>query len=39
MITRIKEANTLIRHISCDCKCKVDSTRCNLNQKWNNEAH
>ena len=36
MITRIIEANLLIKHISCDCKCKFDSTACNSNQKWNN---
>ena len=38
MITRIKESNALIRHISCDCKCKVDSTTCKSNQKWYNET-
>ena len=25
------------KHISCNCKCKVDSTTCNSNQKWNND--
>ena len=24
-------------HISCDFKCKFNSTTCNLNQRWNNE--
>ena len=38
MITRIKEANLLIRHISCDCKCKVGSTTCKSNQKGNHET-
>ena len=37
MITRIKEAKTLVKHISCDCKCKFNSTTCNSNQKWNND--
>ena len=32
MITRLNEARTLIKHISCDCKCKFNSTACNLNQ-------
>ena len=25
------------KHISCDCKCKFNSTTCNSNQKWNNK--
>ena len=33
MITRIHEAKTLVKDISRDCKCKVNSTTCNLNQK------
>ena len=36
MITRINEAKTLIKHISCDFKCKFDSTTYSSNQKWNN---
>ena len=32
-ITRTNEAKTLIKHISCDCKFKFDSTPCNSNQK------
>ena len=32
MITRINEANTLVKHISC----KFSSKTCNSNQKWNN---
>ena len=35
MNTRINEAKTLAKHISLDCKCKVDSTVCNSNQRWN----
>ena len=26
MLTKITEAKTLIAHISCDCKCKFNST-------------
>ena len=33
MITRINEAKTLIKHISCDCKCKFNSTTFNSNQE------
>ena len=35
MITRINESGLLIKHISCDCKCKFDGSKHNLNQKWN----
>ena len=39
MITKKKnEAKTMVKHISCDCKCKFNSTTCNSNQKWNNET-
>ena len=38
MITRINEAKTLIKHTSCDCKCKFNSTACNSNQKWNTDT-
>ena len=38
MITRINEAKTLVKHISCDCKCKFNSTTFNSNQNWNNDA-
>ena len=33
MIKRVNNAKTLVKHISCDCKCKFDSTTCNSNQK------
>ena len=36
MITRINESKTLIRHISCECKCRFDRRKCNLDQRWNN---
>ena len=35
MIARITEAKTLVKHISCDCKCKFNNTTCNSNKKWN----
>ena len=34
---RINQAKTLGKRISCDCKCKLNSTTCNSNQKWNND--
>ena len=37
MITGVNEAKSLINHISCDRKRKVDSTKCNSNHKWNND--
>ena len=38
MITKKNEAKTITKHISCDCKCKLISTTCSSNQKWNNET-
>ena len=38
LITRINETKTLVKHISCDCKCKFNSTTFNSNQNWNNDA-
>ena len=29
MITRVNEVKSLVKHFSCDCKCKFDSTTCN----------
>ena len=37
IITRTNKAKTMIKHISCDCKCRFNSTR-KSNQKWNNET-
>ena len=31
MITGIKESKTLTKHISCECKYKIDSRKCNSN--------
>ena len=35
-ITNNNEAKTMAEHISCNCKCKLNSTLCNSNQEWNN---
>ena len=32
-IANKNEANTMPKHISCDCKCKLNSTTCNSNKK------
>ena len=32
------EAKILIKHISCDWKCKFNSLTCYLNKKWNKET-
>ena len=28
----------MTEHVSCDCKCKLNSITCNSNQKWNNKT-
>ena len=28
----------MTEHISCDCKCKFNTTICNSNKKWNNKT-
>ena len=33
MITNKHEAKTMLKHISCDYKCKFNSTACNSNKK------
>ena len=38
MITRIHEVKTLVKYISCDFNCKLNSTKYNLNQKQNNNT-
>ena len=38
MITNLNEAKAKIKHALCIFKCKFSSTRCNSNQKWNNET-
>ena len=37
MITVINESKTLIKHISCKCKCKFAGRKCNSDQWWNND--
>ena len=37
MITGINESKTLIKHISCECKCIFDGIKCTSNQWWNND--
>ena len=32
MVTGINEWKTLTKHISCECKCKFDKTKCKSNQ-------
>ena len=39
MITNWNEAKALVKHISCDCKYKFNSTTCNSNRKWSNEIN
>ena len=34
---RITEAKTFVKHISCHCKRRFNSTTCNWNQKSNND--
>ena len=37
MITGINELKTIMKHISCECKCKFGGRKCNSNPKWNND--
>ena len=37
MITGVNELKTLTKHVSCECKCKFDETKCKSNQWWNND--
>ena len=36
MIIGINESKTLTEHVSCECKCKFDETKCKSNQWLNN---
>ena len=36
--TNRNEVKTLIKHISCNCKCKFNSAKCNSNKKWNKKT-
>ena len=37
MITGINESKKLIKLISCEFKCRIDETKCNLDRWWNND--
>ena len=37
IITETNESKTLTRHISCECKCRLDGRKCNSDQWWNND--
>ena len=37
-IANKNEAKTMTKHISCDCKCNLNSTTWNSNQKWKNKT-
>ena len=37
MITGINESKTLTKHVSCECKCKLNGTKCNSSQWRNND--
>ena len=39
MITEINESKILTKHISCECKWKLDEIKCNSNQWWNNNKY
>ena len=39
MITGINESKTLTEHISFECKCKLDGTKFNSYQWWNNDKY
>lgn len=36
--TKVIERKTLVKHISCNCKCKLDTTTRNSSQKWSNRT-
>ena len=36
MITGKNESKSLIKDLSCECKCKFNGTKWNSNQWWNN---
>ena len=38
IITNKNEAKTIAKHVSCEYKCKFNSTTGNSNQQWNNET-
>ena len=38
MLTNKDQGKAMTGHISCDCKCKFNSTTCNSNQKLTNQT-
>ena len=36
MITGINESKTITKHVSCECKCKIDGRNCGSDQWWYN---
>ena len=38
MITRIYGSKPLVKHISCERKCKLEGRKCNSVQKWNDDT-
>ena len=36
LITGTNESKISRKYISCKCKCKLNGTKCNSNQKWDN---
>ena len=39
MITRINKSKRLTKNVSYKFECKLDSRKCNSNQKWNNDKY
>ena len=37
MIPGINESKTSTKDVSCECKCRFDGKKCNLNQWANND--
>ena len=39
LIKLINESRTPSKHISIECRCEFDGTKCNLRKQWNNGYH
>ena len=37
MIKEINASKILAKHVSCECECKFDGSKCSSNQKCNND--
>ena len=37
MIKGINKSKTIVKHISCGCRCEYDGRKCSLKQKQNND--